>query len=240
MKALLLVVFIVSLGFSDDFKIASDAYTKKEYAKALKHYKIEADKGNSAAQYNVGLIYAGKLHVLKNAFASILSGDTSDKKSGYEGIKSSNEESYKLAMKYFKLAYKNGQEDASWQLGNLYLDGVSVPFVGTVVIKADGKQAKEWFMKATQAKDKSTSAVGEINLANMYHKGNFVLQDYSKAITHYKRAVKLGDTRAKCFLGEIYIAQGKSSKAKRIVRSGYEDGQEYCAELWTEHGLGVN
>jgi hypothetical protein len=64
MKRLLpvLIGFVVLLlssteGWSADFQEGWDAYTKKDYATALREWKPLAEQGNADAQHNLGFMY---------------------------------------------------------------------------------------------------------------------------------------------------------------------------------------
>tara|TARA_B100000686_G_scaffold125141_1_gene132594 strand:- start:939 stop:1187 length:249 start_codon:yes stop_codon:yes gene_type:complete len=60
------LIFLLSLTFlflfsgsvyGDDYQDANDAYERKDYKEAAKWYRLSAEQGDEAAQYNLGQMY---------------------------------------------------------------------------------------------------------------------------------------------------------------------------------------
>ena len=83
-----------------DFKKGMSAYEAGDYATALKEWRPLAEKGNTDAQYGLGLIYdSGK------------------------GVPQNNAE----AVRWYRMAAEQGDADAQSSLGFLYAKGQGVP-----------------------------------------------------------------------------------------------------------------
>jgi hypothetical protein len=76
------------------------AFRQGDYATALREWKAEADKGQSEAEYNLGMLYLKGQSVAP---------DTQE------------------ALRLFRLAAEQGQPDAQFQLGLMREKGVGVP-----------------------------------------------------------------------------------------------------------------
>ena len=81
------------MSWSADFQKGWNAYTKKDYATALREWKPLAEQGNASAQYNLGVMY--------------------DKGKGVP-------ENDKTALKWYRLAAKQGLADAHFNLKWMY------------------------------------------------------------------------------------------------------------------------
>ena len=93
---LALSCFVIMLAvpiFAQDFQKGLEAYQNKDFATALKEWKPLAEGGDSAAQYNLGLMYKNGEGVPKN---------------------------YKEALKWYKLATEQGFLIAPYNLGLMY------------------------------------------------------------------------------------------------------------------------
>ena len=82
------------------FNEALAAWKRGDYAAALKEFKPLAAKGNTSAQYNLGVIYANGRGVPRND---------------------------KEAVKWYRLAAGNGNVEAQYALGLMYGHGRGVP-----------------------------------------------------------------------------------------------------------------
>jgi len=229
MKILVLILLTVTLSFSDNFDIGANAYSSKNYIKAIKYWAKDADKGKASSAYNLALLY--KLKV--DNFMNILSTDKS-----FDVIQISEEKAYALSLKYFEIAFNRGIDNASNQLGLLYTTGVVYPIGDTVYVQPSGKKAKHWFNIASKSTKQKVASFGELQLGELYFIGKIVLEDYPLALKHYKNALALGKTRVQCFIGEIYLSQGKREEAKKILRAGSENGHGFCSTLWKKNNLG--
>lgn len=93
------------------------------------------------------------------------------------------------------LEAKAAQGDASamFELGALYHDGgPDTP--------ADKEVAFEWFTKAADAGE----VRAQFNLGVMYYNGDYVTQNYQKALGWFEKAAEQGNARAQFNLGVMY------------------------------------
>ena len=100
----LLITLAVLLGsagmsWSADYQKGLDAYTKKDYATALREWKPLAEQGNARAQHNLGQMYRR--------------GD---------GVPQDD----KTAVKWYRLAAEQGLARAQYNLGQMYAFGTGV------------------------------------------------------------------------------------------------------------------
>jgi len=114
---LMIVVFMGSTGVSwgaDYLKKCSYAYSRSNYAFAVKCFTSAAKQGNARAQHALGRIYANIRYK-------------------YTGVGTSNpvthriRPDYKTAAKWFTLAAKQGHVRAQYELGQMYRIGLGVP-----------------------------------------------------------------------------------------------------------------
>ena len=86
--------------FAQDFQKGLAAAKSGDFETALKEWKPLAVDGDSAAQYNIGLLYDNGWGVLQD---------------------------YKEAVKWYTLAAKQGDDAAQYNLGNSYRNGEGIP-----------------------------------------------------------------------------------------------------------------
>ena len=86
-------------AWAGDFEEGFAAAQKGDFATALRLYKPLAERGNAAAQFNLGMMYKYS-----------------------EGVA----QDYKTAVKWFALAAEQGYVDAQCSLGLMYEDGKGV------------------------------------------------------------------------------------------------------------------
>ena len=75
-KLLLAMVVVFSMGmtgsvFAQDFQKGLKAYDAKDYAAALKEFRILAERGHAGAQHKLGWMYLGGFGVLKDVKESV-------------------------------------------------------------------------------------------------------------------------------------------------------------------------
>ncbi len=203
-------------------------------AQAEKYLKPCAANKNTACAFHLGILYedasqtvANPLNYMqKNLYNNMGPKGGTDTKAKYF---------YEQAIKNFKIAASNVPA-ANALLGKLYAYGISLPIMD--IVPPDYKKAKYYLNIAIASKDpKAIEKAGNI-LGLMYQNGTGVLQDFSEAKKYFNLAIKNGNTLAKCNLGLLYLQQNKVSKAKQILKEGYNDGNEYCGQIWNQNNLG--
>ena len=109
------------------------------------------------------------------------------------------------AVKWFRRAAEQKHEDAQFQLGEMYENGLGV--------QQDYAEAVKWFRRAAEQGD----AMAQSNLGFMYSNGQGLQQDYAEAVKWYRRAAEQGHAEAQYNLGAAYGSgrgvQQDSSKA---------------------------
>mgnify|MGYP002623996334 CR=1 FL=1 len=126
----------------------------KDLAKALKYYKIAADKGDRFAQYNLGLMYKNEKGVTKD-YSEAFKWFSKSAEQGYANAQNqlgimyyngqgTTKDNY-LAVKWFrKAAEQNDANSCSW-MGFMYENGYGVSKSIT--------QAKTWYKKGADLGD---------------------------------------------------------------------------------------
>lgn len=94
-----LVLSTLSAVVAADFEAGVAAYKQGDYMKAAVEFLIDAEKGNTLAQLNLGLLY--------------------DEGRGVE-------QDFLVAVRWYRLAAENGNELAQLNLGSMYFQGLGV------------------------------------------------------------------------------------------------------------------
>ena len=189
-------------AFAGPIEDAYLAYTRGDYAAALKIFVPLAEQGNAEAEYSVGVIY-----------------------SNGRGLP----QSYVEAAKWFHRAADKGQAGAQYDLGVLFAKGQGVPenFDGSGEVVSQGRrpgqgerpvqprasftaqgqgvpqdyaEAAKWYRKAAEQGDMDS----QNRLAALYLAGDGVQQDYAEAARWYRKAADQGDIEAQNELGSLY------------------------------------
>jgi TPR repeat protein len=113
---------------------------------------------------------------------------------------------------------EQGDANAQWVLGFMYLTGEGMP--------QDYKQAVNWFTKAAE----QGFAMAQFNLGYMYKNGEGVSQDYTKALDWYTKAAEQGFAKAQYNLGLIYVEGGEG------IPQDYNKGLDWLTKA-AEQGL---
>ena len=109
-----------------------------------------------------------------------------------DGLKHYQSKEYTQAYKVFLELAKNGYEEAQYNLGLLYMDGLG--------IEKDCHKAIHWFKKASLKDDIDAT----YNIATLYDAGECIEEDNEEALFWYEKAISLGDEEAIYFAGVIY------------------------------------
>ena len=96
---LLVFIFLVQVAYADEVKEGLKALNRGDYKVAFKKWKPLAEKGNSTAQFNLGLMY--------------------DKGDGVR-------QNFPKAVRWYRLAAKQGNVSAQFNLGLMYYKGEGV------------------------------------------------------------------------------------------------------------------
>ena len=135
-------------------------------AKLMAEVRSQAESGNPHAQDVLAAAYEGGLGGLTQDCAQ--------------------------AASWYRKAADQGDADAQYNLGLLYVNGQGVP--------QDYAQAVSWFRKAADQGD----ADAQFNLGLRYANGQGVPQDYAQAASWYRKAADQGHASAQLNLGVLY------------------------------------
>lgn len=138
LKAMLLALglFYGSTTVQAGWSEAIAAYKRGDYVTAQKHWLGLAMRGDSRAQFNIGLMYRGGIGVSKD-FEKALAwfnkaaadgelgalANIGDMYANGEGVP----RNYRKAADNYRLASEKGHPAAQYRLGRLYVDGKGVP-----------------------------------------------------------------------------------------------------------------
>ncbi len=208
----------------------------KNMAQAEKYLKPCAANKNTACAFHLGVLYADASQTVANPLIFLQQNPYKNMgPKGEGGIDTKATYFYEQAIKNLKIAAPE-RPAANAILGKLYAYGISLSTI--YIVQPDYKKAKHYLNIAIASKDpKAIAEAGNI-LGLMYQNGTGVLQDFSEAKKYFDLAIKNGNTLAKCNLGLLYLQQNKISKAKQILKEGYNDGNEYCGQIWNQNNLG--
>jgi TPR repeat protein len=180
---------------------------KKDYAEALRWYRMAADLGSPDAEFYVGFFYDSGSSVPRdygealrwyrmaadqdNAAAEInIGGLYADGK----GV----EQDYAEALRWYRMAADQGNALAENIIGEYYNIGKGV--------EQDYAEALRWYRMAADQGD----AAAETNIGDLSYSGHGVNQDYTEALRWYRMAADQGDAAAQYALSLAY-ANGRGT-----------------------------
>ena len=173
-----------------------------EFDKDFERYKRQAEAGNAAAQYNLGLCYFYGTGVAVNMHEAIKlftrAAEAGNMTAQYNlGICYYNGHGVAVdkreAVKWYMLAAKAGSTDAQNSLGLCYEqgDGVAVNM----------HEAIKWYTLAAKGGDSSA----QYNLGICYNKGNGVAVDNREAVKWLKLSAEGGNMDAQNFIDQSLV-----------------------------------
>jgi uncharacterized protein len=210
---------------------------------AFQQTKARAEKGDAAAQRDLGLMYDHAQGVAQdyteavkwfrkaaeqgNAGAQLLLGVHCQ---NGDGIR----QDYVEAVKWLRKAAEQGEAGAQYDLGVCYYRGQGVA--------QDYAEAVKWYRKAADKGD----PMAQYNLGVCYSRGQGVLQDYAETVKWYRKAADQDEIAAQYNLGVCYhdgqgVAQDNAEAAKWF-RKAAEQGDaaaQYDLGLMYGEGQGV-
>jgi uncharacterized protein len=232
--AILIVVFVSSCKTapepSVDFETAKAAFTKFDYATALRGLRPSADAGNAEAQFMLGKIYetggiferGGKAHPSdysealrwyrravekNNGNAENALGGLYDE--GHQGVGKDTAE----ALKWYKLGSEHGNASASFAVGDRYYrgDGVS----------KDVRQAVSFWLLCAKQGD----PLGKMNAEIVYTRDEGTPKQSSEKVKWYLFGAQQGLASAQLRLGIVYhdgddVAKNDSEALKWLRQAG--------------------
>ena len=171
-----------------------------DYAKAMKYSRIAAERGNTTAMNDIGLMYHNGQGVTKNEVESAKwyrkaaelgnawgQNNLGSKYRDGEGV----EKDYAEAVKWYRKAAEQGHAGGQLNLGYMYEMGYGVT--------KDYAEAVKWYRKAAE----QGHATAQYNLGLCYQYGRGVSIDLMQAKYWYEKAAAQGYEKAKKKLEEL-------------------------------------
>jgi uncharacterized protein len=163
---------------SNDFQQGMDAFTRGDYATAMRTWRPLAEAGDPAAQTNIGYLYYEGKGVSQNLQEAIKWYKMAATKnypdacfnlgvaySEGQGVERDPAE----ALRWYQIAADAGYAPAQTMVGNIYFRGVDVPM--------DREKGFEWYLKAAEQDD----VFAQFFVANLYETGQGVAEDLLQA-----------------------------------------------------------
>lgn len=187
---------LVPTGVVADYHKGLSAFKHKDYATALREYRLSAEQGDARAQLALGLMYGkGEGAAKDDKQADIWIRKAAEQ--GYVDAQSTlgsiyyNRSDNRQAAFWFRKAAEQGYADAQFKLGIMYDQGEGVA--------QDKTQAVSWYRKASE----QGNAMAQFNLAHMYYNGDGVAQDKQQAVVWLRKAANQGLPEAKAALKKL-------------------------------------
>ena len=215
-------------------------HSKNDYLKALEWLVKAAEKGDSDAMYNIGMLYYEGLGVDQNYSLSkdwYLKASENGNVFAMNNIGNQYKEGlgvakdYDNAIEWYRKAAKTGNSDAMENIGDMYSDGLGV--------EKDEEKANEYWDKAFVEHDDTI----ELFEGSTWYKN----QDYVKAMDWYIKSAQNGNSIAMIQIGSLYkdglgVKQDYRKAMKWYVKaaltSNDSDALFYIGHLY-ENGYGV-
>ena len=231
---------IVSLGY--DYDVGRNGKTK-DLMKAVKYYRIAAERGDAWGQNNLGIMYRDGKGVTRDYAEAVKwfrkaveQGHASGQISlGYmyetgRGVPQDDTEAVKWYRKAAEQGHANGQLNLGWQYEKGY--GVTQDYI----------EAVKWYRKAAE----QGHANGQAGLGRMYETGRGVPQDDTEAVKWYRKAAEQGNATGQNNLGVMYrdgrgVTQDHAEAVKwfrKAAEQGHAMGQNNLGCMYV-NGRGV-
>jgi TPR repeat protein len=207
------------------FQMGRAFHINDYYILSIPWYRKAAVRGYSAAQNNLGVMYA-------NGY-----GVTKDYKEAVKWFRKAAEQGNPGAQNYLGLMYDNGEgvtkdlkEAVKWYRKAAEQGYASAQFILGVAhdygkgVTKDLKEAVKWYRKAADQK----YASAQYNLGRMYAEGEAVAKDHDEAVKWYRKAAEQGNAGGQLSLGYVYLRGEGVTKddqeAVKWVRKAAEQG----------------
>ncbi|MGC8502261.1 tetratricopeptide repeat protein [Desulfurella sp.] len=143
-----------------------------------------------------------------------------------DGLSAYNSKNYKQAYDIFYKLSQQGDSQAQYILGSMYLDGLGV--------KQDYKQAYEFFSESALR----NNSFGEYGLGYLYKHGLGVKKDLSKTVYWWEKSAQLDNKYALYGLGFLYsLGQGVELNYKKSF--DYWQKASYLGSSYAQYRLGL-
>lgn len=202
-----------------NIKLADRAFKIGDRATALQYYLKAAEKGNVDAMVDCGRIYfEGIFGVEKNLDKAI----EWFKKAGELGSSAAlnnvgfiygTMEKHQAAISWYEKAANLGDVVAMLNISNTYRHNFN-----------NKPKAREWLKKAESLTD--TYSIRKV--ADYYFQEDVIKTHIDKAISLYRKAIRLGDIQAYKELGDLYFEIDEFEGAHHTYQKGANEGNVDC------------
>ncbi|MGD0024393.1 MAG: tetratricopeptide repeat protein [Xanthobacteraceae bacterium] len=236
LAAIILVLSFTAPVAAGPFEDATAAYSRGDYATALRLWHPLADQGDSLSQAMLGFMYYKGEGVPKDSVeaakwlrksadkgdvdAQAMLGAMYDKGDGVL-------KDYAEAAKWLRKSADQGNAGAQSILGTMFSYGQGVP--------QDYAEAMKWFRKSAEQGD----ADAQVGLGIIYANGHGVPQDYAEAMKWLRKSADQGNADGEFYLGLAYAkGQGVTQdypEANKWFRKSADQG-----DLGAQSILGFN
>ena len=187
---------------NQDLKLAKELVSKKEYEKAMEHFKKAADSGDITSIFAIGYMYYNGYGVSKDYNEAI-----KWYKKSYEKNKDNKGAISMIAKMYYKGegVTKDIAEALKWYKKNLEIDenDTECMLIIAEIYCTTGEdkvrsvsEGIEWYKKATNKGNEEAL----LELANVY----YTIGKYSESLIWYKKAYEAGFEEVKDTIADIY------------------------------------
>lgn len=198
----------------------------KDVSKAMKYYKIAADKDDYWGNHNLGMHYIKGVGTNKDINKGIECLQKSAKKGNQSSlyelgriyILNKNFQDIKRGLELLNKAASSGFVPAQNFIASMYRDGEGVT--------KDLQKAAEWYQKSVN----EDNALAQFFLASMYEKGHGVTKDTQKAVELYEKSAHQGNAYAQNNLAYMYY-QGEGVErnielARKLFKKAADQGNQ--------------
>lgn len=183
-------LFFLAMMFVTDVTAAEDrglvAWEGGDFKKAFEEWKSYADKGDSGAQYSIGLLFRDGKGVPKDEKRALLYFQKAAEQghANAQLLVGAYAQDYKKAVYWFHKAANQGVVKAQDILAGYYLNGMGV--------QQSDLDAVTWYRKAAE----QGYAPSQLALGQMFVLGRGVPQDFRLAAIWFRKAAEQGNADA--------------------------------------------
>ena len=221
------------LDNAGDYQEGEEAYTRGDYASALRKLRPLAEQGNARAQYRLGVMHAigqgvqqsdaEAVRLFRKALGELqrLAGQGNAGAQFSLGGMYFNgwgvQQDVTTAVRWYRRAAEGGDAMSQYNIGIIYTDGRGVP--------QDESEAVKWFCKSAEQGNPGA----QFNLGKMYATGQGVQRDSVEAEKWFSLAAAQGyadasESRDRVARINSILATGDGSRERPYVVSNVREG----------------
>jgi len=213
-------------------------YSENEYRISYKMINVATGEivnmGSETIRNGVSGLLTATDNIAKKLFKS--SGENADNPidpiAQYKlGVKYHDSDNYTEALKWYRKSAQQGNAEAQYAMGFMYLNGYGV--------STDYYESAKWFRKSAE----QGNAEAQYVIGLMYHIGEGVSENSNEAIKWYQKSAEQGHSKAQCELGKMYIwvIENPHEAIKWIRKSAEQEDvdAQYILGGMYEEGFGI-